>query len=742
MNMTITNAFLTYTALGYGPQRLLPIIPPGAEISERSSLHKRVGTEQDPRGKTPGVKNRAGLWHSFDWVPYEADEQDLTRWHAMEAGVGIKTGNGLLAIDADTTNADEARIIRDLCELHLGRLPVRVGRYPKALYLCRVSEDYRYTRVDFGPRRPNGTFERRVEILTAGRQFVAHGIHPGTKQPYHWPREIVPFDRLPVFTAAQIDGFMEALRSALPAAGDKLVREGGDLLRPINQESLKGAPEIVAKAVRATPNRSADFPSRESYRDFGYAIKAALTDDEPLAFELFADWCDRWEDGRNDANIVEADWKRMKPPYRRGAGWLYEIAERLAPEHFSPADAWFHELPDAEEEENPFRVQEQNAAKAERAEQSASKFTLIPFEDAARLAVEDVAPPLIKGLLDQGTLSCLYGDSNVGKTFVAMDMAYHVSAGRSYSGLKTERGLVVYVAAEGGRGAKRRLAALRQKFGPNDRPDFVLLPASVDLRNPEIDLNAFKAALASLGRPVVLIVIDTLSRAMAGGDENGSVDMGAFVRNVDAVRAATGAHVMIVHHTGKDKAKGARGHTLLRAALDTELEVAEGLISVTKQRDLDKSWTSAFRLEVRELGRDADGDRITSCTVRLDGVTAERRGEPTEGETAVRAAIEMLSETAHKPEDGARTSDLEAWCKANLDGMTRDALNAHLRGLRQKRLIDQPKRGYWRAIGHSQFDVLDGPECVETASTHSVLGQSVQSESVGMCGQRVGDIFS
>ena len=136
--MTITNAFLTYAALGYGPARLLPIIPPDATVSERSSLHKRVGTEQDPRGKTPGVKNRAGEWHSFDWVPYEADEHDLTRWHAMGAGVGIKTGNGLIAIDADTDDLAEAAIVRDVIEAGLGKLPIRVGRYPKALYLCRV----------------------------------------------------------------------------------------------------------------------------------------------------------------------------------------------------------------------------------------------------------------------------------------------------------------------------------------------------------------------------------------------------------------------------------------------------------------------------------------------------------------------------------------------------------------------------------------------------------------------------
>jgi RecA-family ATPase len=68
------------------------------------------------------------------------------------------------------------------------------------------------------------------------------------------------------------------------------------------------------------------------------------------------------------------------------------------------------------------------------------------------------------------------------------------------------------------------------------------------------------------------------------------VDMTSFVRNMDTLRQTTGAHLMVVHHTGKDAARGARGHNSLRAATDTEIEVQideDGTRSamVTKQRD-------------------------------------------------------------------------------------------------------------------------------------------------------------
>src|SRR5690606_20878122 len=109
-------------------------------VPERSSLHTRVGKHSDARGKMPGVRGDDGKWFGFkNWTQHEADDLDLDRWHAMGAGIGIKTGQGLIAIDADTVDDDLARIIREVVERHLGQLPIRVGRFPKALYPCRVS---------------------------------------------------------------------------------------------------------------------------------------------------------------------------------------------------------------------------------------------------------------------------------------------------------------------------------------------------------------------------------------------------------------------------------------------------------------------------------------------------------------------------------------------------------------------------------------------------------------------------
>lgn len=693
------NYFARFAQLGYN--RLVPVVPPDAPISEGSSLFKRVGTSQDGRGKTPGIRGQNGLWFSFDWVPYEADERDTHRWHTMNAGVGIKTGQGIVAIDADTLNEDYAKIIKQTIDELVGPCPIRIGNYPKALYLIRVAGPVPYQRIDFGeniaaPGKPPNY--ERVEILSDGRFFVAQGIHPKTLRPYNWIKPIIPLDELPQLAPQQVMQLLHTLRERLPAAS-AIIKEGGTA--EVSQASLRGKTETVRKAVATIPNTSALFPSRESYRDMGYAIRAAV-ENEHDAFEIFADWCDRWVDGDNDPGVVAADWGRMKPPYRRGAQWLYELAETHgAGGEFSIGEVWFDDL---ENPDNPFA----EVAAKETKPSVLKKFEFLRFNDVVASGLT-TNPALIKGLIDQGAMSVLYGDSNVGKTFVAMDMAFHIGAGLSYGGLRTSPGLVAYVAAEGGNGAKKRLVALREKY-PDANPNFVLLPASVDLRRPDADLAPLVTALRGLGGSVALLVIDTLSRAMAGGDENSSVDMGALVKNFDALRSAIApAHLMVVHHTGKDKAKGARGHSLLRAATDTEIEVADGVIAATKQRDMDKSWTSGFALEVVKLGVDADGDVITSCTVRLEGLAAVRKRELTEGETTVLAAISVLSDTSERTDGAIRIADLKGWFK---DKLSVNAINSHIQNLAKKGCVERVGRGLLISLEKADF-VECVEECVE-----------------------------
>ena len=107
----------------------------------------------------------------------------------------------------------------------------------------------------------------------------------------------------------------------------------------------------------------------------------------------------------------------------------------------------------------------------------------------------------------------------------------------------------------------------------SDRRALYVVPEPIDLCRSTADADLLLKRIAELPT-LSLIVVDTLSRAMSGGNENSPEDMGKFVTNCDRIRIASGAHLMVIHHTGKDDAKGARGHSLLRAAADTEIEVS------------------------------------------------------------------------------------------------------------------------------------------------------------------------
>lgn len=694
------NHFMRLSQLGY--TRLVPIVPPGAPLSENSTLFKRIqkaGPDADARGKVPGVKGSAG-WYGIDLT--KDMDVEISRWHDMGAGVGIKTGRGLVAIDADTLDVDRARIIKQTIERVVGHCPpIRIGQYPKALYLVRTDEDFVYTRIEFGERDEKGRLKDRVEILADNRQFVAHGTHPKTMKPYDWKFGLPPREELPFVPTATLHQILDELRPLLPAASELKI-EGAGAGSDVDQETLRGDPKLIEKAVGMIVNTSDRFPTRESYLDVGYAIKAAIPDDPEHAFELFADWCARWQDGENDPDVVRSDWDRMKPPFRRGAEWLYGLAEEVTgspgafvvERFFDPAaaDAAGNEAPLFPEElPNPF---EQDG--------KPKRFSLTPFDEAATTALDTAATPLIKGVLDQGAMTILYGESNAGKTFVAMDMAFHIASGRSWGGRKTAKLPVLYIAAEGGQGARKRAAALQAKYG--GCPDFYFLLHPINLLRVDADLKPLvdtaRAAAADIGHGFGLVVVDTLSRAMAGGDENSSTDMGAMVKHLDVLRKALAAHVLAVHHSGKDRARGARGHSLLRAATDTEIEVADRVISVTKQRDLDGSFASGFELEVVTLGVDAEGDPVTSCTINLVGrheVEAAQVGVLTPAETTIAAAVAELDAFNDGENDGVSVAELSDFLAGKLADLNANSLRQNLKRAVQKGALTKCRRGRWKS---------------------------------------------
>ena len=247
---------------------------------------------------------------------------------------------------------------------------------------------------------------------------------------------------------------------------------------------------------------------------------------------------------------------------------------------------------------------------------------------------------LVKGVLQRRSYAELFGAPGEGKTFIALDLAYHVAAGAAWMGHNVHQGPVLYLAYEGIGGMVKRAQALRRKYGEADVPLFVA-GASYDLRS-QAGRQELGATMAEQDTPV-LIVIDTFARALMGGDENSAQDVGAFNSAVAALIEKTGACVMIVHHSGKNKSAGARGSSALLGAIDTELEVDGHMVSAKKQRDIELISPIGFKLVPMIVGTDEDGDDLTSCVVQPSAVSAQNL--PKLGGNAARA-FEALCELA------------------------------------------------------------------------------------------------
>jgi hypothetical protein len=230
----------------------------------------------------------------------------------------------------------------------------------------------------------------------------------------------------------------------------------------------------------------------------------------------------------------------------------------------------------------------------------------------------------VQGFLSSGAMSVVYGESNCGKTFFMADLAFHIVEGKQWNGKRIEKGNVLYISMEGAYGLKNRIAAYRKETGCKLN-GFLVMPCSIDFISDQTNdiselLDIIEMAKQELGE-IKLIVIDTLARAIGGGDENSGQDMGKLVKHADIIRSVTGAHISFIHHSGKDKARGARGHSSLRAAVDTEVEISRkedadySTVKVVKQRDMEKDDELNFKLKRVVLGHNRHNEEVSSCIV-------------------------------------------------------------------------------------------------------------------------------
>jgi len=257
-----------------------------------------------------------------------------------------------------------------------------------------------------------------------------------------------------------------------------------------------------------------------------------------------------------------------------------------------------------------------------------------PAHGLAGQWIDDIAyayePELIEGLIPSNGVGVIYGPSSAGKSFITVDWAMRIASGGRVLGRFTEASGVLYFAAEGQGGLRKRLVAARQAHGMDD---VVLplnyLPALLDLSKAEtgdvekLSLYAEDVAREMLARgaPLRIVVIDTLAAAAPSADENAQKDMGPIMLAFHRMANRLGAVVLLVAHTGKDVARGLRGWSGIRANADFAIECR-----VDKDEDTGETSRRSLWLEKAKDGR--DGFTLSDYALRVVEMGTKRSGEP------------------------------------------------------------------------------------------------------------------
>lgn len=239
-------------------------------------------------------------------------------------------------------------------------------------------------------------------------------------------------------------------------------------------------------------------------------------------------------------------------------------------------------------------------------------------------ALEEFPADLVDGLVPLASVTFLWGKSNAGKTFAALDLAAAVSDRRAWLGREVRHGWCVYIAAEAPKSIRRRLKALRMAGAQLD--NVLVIARQLNFAASDQDVRWLRDLIAletiKRGCGPVLIVGDTLARIAGGADEN-SAEMGPVIARSESLAVHTGAAFVWIAHPGKDESKGVRGWYGMHAAVDVSLHLTKEqgsngplhTVEDDKVRDEGEGKRLAFRLRQVVIGHKPNGNAVTSCVL-------------------------------------------------------------------------------------------------------------------------------
>lgn len=380
------------------------------------------------------------------------------------------------------------------------------------------------------------------------------------------------------------------------------------------------APDLVRlkSALDAIPNTGDKELSYDDWRNIIFGIHHATDGDDrglALAHEFSA------RSSRHDAEFLDGRvW-----PYVRGERGGAVVTEGTV--YATAAAHGWHDPTLVDDFEILLPSQAADAATSGIDSTDTTPDEGISYNFVPEVVFREGKPPayILHNVIPDADLVVVYGESGSGKTFFVLDMVQSIARGEPWRGLTAKRGRVAYIVAEGSGGFRKRLKAYQQHNNVEATDLFVLADAPNFMAVPHV--KAVIKAIKRLGA-VSVVVVDTLAQVTPGANENAGEDMGKVINHCKQIKKHTGATVILIHHSGKDASKGARGWSGLRGAMDAEIEIVRAehdrVATITKMKDGEEGTEFGFKLGSINVGTDEAGDTITSCVVEHGDAVAKR----------------------------------------------------------------------------------------------------------------------
>ncbi len=502
---------------GAGYTDLISVIPPGAELAPGSRM------QTSSLGKAPGWRLESGKWAGYSWRTHNATRDDINKWVSSGASFGLRADR-FPGLDIDVLDVALANEVEALAKEVLGPAPARYGRKPKRLLVYATAAEP-ISRMRLWLEKDGAS--HLVELLGGGQQYLVHGIHPVTNEPYSW--DTAGFFPAPAGLTPITRAKVEALFSRIfekYASEFRVYREGDGYARsnaPTDQKSLR-SPTIDAlqTIVDKLPNDDKHYPGRDAYIRVGYAIRAAAGDAVEEGYEVFASWAARHaKDGRVSGNPAtwREDYNRMKPPFALGWQWLRDEAHRCG--HNTAQEDFGAVFPTpAPEQDTLAQAQQNTPGKLPNGDDPGHSLG----ELLEHSELTEMPPELVPNIAWQGLKTLFSGREKTGKSTLILSGIAAATRGDDFLGSGTSPRTVVWLTEEALRLTVRRAHAMR---ADPDRLKIVSMGKDPPMQLAQKPYLVQFDSVTQRGAALVLVI--HALKAHEDGRYRGSSALGAWV---------------------------------------------------------------------------------------------------------------------------------------------------------------------------------------------------------------------